>query len=144
MRVETQLSVFLENRVGVLADVAADLARHGISIRALTVANLVDHAIVRLVVSEPQKALHLLGDRGVLVVSSPVLAVDMPDEAGALAGMARRLGRAGVNIEYAYGSSPVGGGRAAVYVHVSDLRKARAALARNRPGSRRRSGRRAR
>jgi len=80
MRVETQLSAFLENRAGVLAELAADLARHGISIRALTIANLVDHAVVRLVVSEPQKALHLLGDRGVLAVSSSVLALDMPDE----------------------------------------------------------------
>jgi len=137
MRVETQLSAFIENRAGVLAELAADLARHGISIRALTVANLVDHAVVRLVVSEPQKALHLLGDRGVLVVSSSVLALDMPDEAGALAGVAKRLGRAGVNIEYAYGSSPVGGGRAVVYVHASDLKKARAALAARR-GPRRR------
>ncbi len=144
MRVETQLSVFLENRAGVLADVAADLARHGISVRALTVANLVDHAIVRLVVSEPQKALHLLGDRGVLVVTSPVLAVDMPDEAGALASIAKRLGRAGVNIEYAYGSSPVGGGRAAVYIHVSDVTTARRALAKSPRGRRKRSGRRAR
>ena len=137
MRVETQLSAFIENRAGVLAELAADLARHGISIRALTVANLVDHAVVRLVVSEPQKALHLLGDRGVLVVSSSVVALDMPDEAGALAGVAKRLGRAGVNIEYAYGSSPVGGGRAVVYVHASDLKKARAALAARR-GPRRR------
>jgi hypothetical protein len=138
MRVETQLSAFIENRAGVLAELAADLARHGISIRALTVANLVDHAVVRLVVSEPQKALHLLGDRGVLVVSSSVLALDMPDEAGALAGVAKRLGRAGVNIEYAYGSSPVGGGRAVVYLHASDLKKARAALAARRRGPRRR------
>ncbi len=137
MRVETQLSALIENRAGVLAELAADLARHGISIRALTIANLVDHAVVRLVVSEPQKALHLLGDRGVLVVSSSVLALDMPDEAGALAGVAKRLGRAGVNIEYAYGSSPVGGGRAVVYVHASDLKKARAALAARR-GPRRR------
>ena len=137
MRVETQLSMFLENRAGVLAEVAADLARHGISIRALTVANLADHAVVRLVVSEPQKALHLLGDRGVLVVASPVLEIDMPDEAGALASIAKRLGRAGVNIEYAYGSSPVGGARAAVYIHASDLKKARAALATHSPGRRR-------
>ena len=134
MRVETQLSAFLENRAGVLAEMAADLARQGISIRALTVANLGDHAVVRLVVSEPQKALHLLGDRGVLVVSSQLVALDMPDEAGALAGIAKRLGRAGVNIEYAYGSAPVGGGRAVIYVRVSDLKKARAALApRGRP-----------
>ncbi len=130
MRAETQLSVFLENRAGVLAELAADLARHGISIRALTVANLVDHSLVRLVVSEPQKALHLLGERGVLVVTSPVLAIDLPDQAGALADMARRLGRAGVNIEYAYGSVAAGSGRAPVFLHVSDLRKARAALGR--------------
>jgi hypothetical protein len=127
MRVETQVSVFLENRAGVLAAVAADLARHGISIRALTIANLVDHAVVRLVVSDPRKALHLLGERGVLAVSSAVLAIDMPDRAGALATVARALGRAGVNIEYAYGSSPAGG--APLYLHVSDIRKARAALA---------------
>ena len=138
MRVETQLSAFLENRAGVLAELAADLARHGISIRALTIANLVDHAVVRLVVSEPQKALHLLGDRGVLAVSSSVLALDMPDEAGALAGVARRLGRAGVNIEYAYGSAPLGSGRGVVYLRVSDLKKARAALVARRRGPRRR------
>jgi hypothetical protein len=138
MRVETQLSAFIENRAGVLAELATDLARHGISIRALTVANLVDHAVVRLVVSEPQKALHLLGDHGVLVVTSPVLALDMPDEGGALASLAKRLGRAGVNIEYAYGSAPVGGGRAVVYVKVSDLKKARVALASRRRGPRRR------
>src|SRR3989441_9000135 len=95
MRVETQLSAFIENRAGVLAELAADLARHGISIRALTVANLVDHAVVRLVVSEPQKALHLLGDRGVLAVSSSVLALDMPDEAGGPPRVAQRPRRAG-------------------------------------------------
>src|SRR5207244_1313533 len=98
MRVETQLSAFLNNRAGVLAELAADLARHGISIRALTVANLVDHSVVRLVVSEPQKALHLLGDHGVLAVSSSVLALDMPDEvldqvAGAVDHEGRGVGR---------------------------------------------------
>jgi hypothetical protein len=128
MRVETQLSAFLENKAGVLADLAADLARHGISIRALTIANLVDHALVRLVVSDPRKAVHLLGERGVLVVTSELLAIDMPDEAGALAAVAKRLGRGGVNIDYAYGSSPPGG-QALLYVHVSDVKKARALLA---------------
>jgi len=128
MRVETQLSAFLDNRAGVLADLAADLGRHGICIRALTVANLVDHAVIRLVVTDPQKALHLLGDRGVLALTSEVLAIDMPDQAGALADIARRLARAGVNIEYAYGSGPASEGRAVAYMHVSDLKKARAAL----------------
>src|SRR2546428_3345941 len=112
MRVETQLSAFLENRAGVLAKLAEDLARHGVSIRALTIANLADHAVVRLVVSDPRRALHLFGERGVLAVTSDVLAVEVPDESGTLAEIARRLGRAGANIDYAYGSGPAGGGKA--------------------------------
>jgi hypothetical protein len=128
MRVETQLSAFLENRAGALGRVAADLAKHGIGIRALTIANLADHAVVRLVVTDAHKALHLLGDRGVLVVTSEVLRIELPDEAHALAQVTRRLARAGVNIDYAYGSGP-DDGRAVYYFHVSDLTKARAALA---------------
>jgi len=140
MRVETQLSAFLDNRAGVLATLAEDLGRHGICIRALTVANLVDHAVVRLVVTEPQKALHLLGERGVLALTSEVLAIDMPDRAGALADIAHRLADAGVNIEYAYGSGPAREGCAVAYMHVSDLKKARAALGKRpkRKASRRR------
>jgi hypothetical protein len=133
MEITTQLSVFLENRAGVLARLADDLARHQVSIRALTVANLVDHSVVRLVVSDPQRALHLLGERGVLAFTSDVLAVEVPDGSRTIADLARRLGRAGINIDYAYGSGP------AVYVHVSDLKKARAALApTRRPRPRRR------
>jgi hypothetical protein len=128
MRVETQLSAFLENRAGALGRVAADLAKHGVGIRGLTIANLADHAVVRLVVTDAHKALHLLGERGVLVVTSDVLAIELPDEAGALATVARQLARDGINIDYAYGSGP-GNGRAVYYFHVSDLTKARAALA---------------
>jgi hypothetical protein len=75
----------------------------------------------------------------VLALTSEVLAIDMPDRAGALADIARRLARAGVNIEYAYGSGPAREGRAVAYMHVSDLRKAQAALGkRKRRASRRR------
>lgn len=129
MRVETQLSAFLENRAGALGRLAVDLAKHGIAIRALTIATLADHAVVRLVVSDAHKALHLLGERGVLVVTSDVLAIDLPDQADALADVTRRLARGGVNIDYAYGSGPDDGGRAVYYFHVADLTKARAALA---------------
>ena len=138
MRVETQLSAFIENRAGTLAALTADLGRSGISIRGLTIATLADHAVVRLVVSNPRQALHLLGERGVLAVTSPVLAVEVPDAPGSLAHVARRLGRAGVNIDYAYGTSPVSGGPCVTYLHVSDVKKARAALAPKRRRPRRR------
>jgi len=129
MRMERQLSMFLENKAGVLAKLAADIGKHGISIRALTIATLADHSVVRLIVSEPQKALHLLGERGVLVTATDVICVEVPDHAGGLASVASKLARAGVNIEYAYGSSPAHNSHAVVYFHPSDLKKARAALA---------------
>ena len=129
MRVERQLSVFLENKAGVLAKLADHLGDNGISIRALTIATLADHSVVRFVVSEPRKALHLLGERGVLVTTTDVICVDVPDHAGGLATVASKLARAGVNIEYAYGSSPAHNSHAVVYFHPSDLKKARAALA---------------
>ncbi len=138
MRVEKQLSVFLENKAGVLAKLAADIGKNGISIRALTIATLADHAVVRLIVSEPQKALHLLGERGVLVTTTDVICVEVPDQAGGLASVAGKLARAGVNIEYAYGSSPAHNSHAVIYFHPSDLKKARAALA---PATRRRGRR---
>jgi hypothetical protein len=129
MRLARQLSMFLENKAGVLAKLASHLGENGISIRALTIATLADHSVVRLVVSEPRKALHLLGERGVLVTTTDVICVEVPDHAGGLAKVASRLARAGVNIEYAYGSSPAHNSHAVVYFHPSDLRKARAALA---------------
>src|SRR5438094_7680568 len=106
MRVEIQLSAFLENKAGTLAALAADLGRHAVNIRALTIANLTDHAVVRFVVSDPQKALHLLGERGVLVLASDVLALDMPDRPGALATVPRPHARAGLNINYAHVTVP--------------------------------------
>lgn len=146
MRVERQLSLFLDNRPGVLAAVCRDLAQHDINIEAITVANLVDHAVVRMVVADPQAAVHLLEEHGVLVILSDVLAIDLPDRPGAIAALADRLGRADINIDYMYGSSR--GGRAArptIFLRVADLRRAERALARwtpsRTPGARRARGR---
>jgi len=100
-----QLSVFLKNQPGVLAELLRGLAAQGINVRAMSVSDTVDHAVVRLVVDDPHKALHLLGDRGVLVVETEVLAVELADEPGALAEVAAKLAEHQVNIEYAYGSA---------------------------------------
>jgi hypothetical protein len=130
MQVERQLSIFLDNRPGVLAAVCRDLAAHDINIDAVTVANVVDHAVVRMVVSDPRAAVHLLGARGVLVILSDVLAIDLPDRPGSMEQLALRLGRAKINIDYMYGSSRGNHtGRATLFVRVADVRKARRALA---------------
>jgi len=154
MQVEKQLSVFLVNRPGVLAAVCRDLAEHRINIEAITIANVVDHAVVRMVVSDPLAAVHLLEERGVLVIVSDVLAIDLPDRPGAIEALAERLGRADVNIDYMYGSSRgSAAGRPTVFIRVADVRGAKRALAgwapsaagrRKRPPIRSRSSRRAR
>jgi hypothetical protein len=124
----TQLAVFLENRPGALARVCEALAKAGINIHALTVSDTVDHAVVRMIVSDPTKALMLLGERGVLAFENDVLLIDATNEMGVLERIAEALSRAEVNIEYAYfatsGSSPKG----IIVLRTSDLDKARRAL----------------
>ena len=124
--IEQQLSIFVENKPGVMADICEALAAQDINIRAMSVSDTVDHAVVRLVVDEPRKAIHLLGDRGVLVVETDVLAVKMPNDPGALAKAASKLALAGVNIEYAYGSGA--DDQCVIVIRVSDAEKAEQVL----------------
>ncbi len=117
-----QLSVFLENKPGVLAEVCKTLGDHDINIRGVSVSDRVDHAVVRLIVSDPHKAIHVLGEHGALVVETDVLVVKLPDQPGALGQLAAKFARAKINIEYAYGSSD--DTQATVFMRVSDAKKA--------------------
>jgi len=129
MRVARQLSLILENRPGVLAEVCFDLGEKKINIEAVTVANLVDHSVVRMVVDDPNRAVHLLGEAGVLVLENEILAIELENKPGALADVARRLGKARVNIDYLYASTPRPKGKATVYLRVDNLKRAQTALA---------------
>jgi len=120
--IEKQLSVFLENKPGVLADVCKTLGAHGINIRGMSISDTVDHAVVRLIVDDSQKAIHILGEHGALVVETDVLAVKLADRPGELAKMARKFARGKINIEYAYGTSD--GTEATLFIRVSDVKKA--------------------
>ena len=102
MKLTYQLSVFLENKPGTLAKVCDELARQKINIYALTISDSVDHAVVRMVVSDTAKTLALFEERGVLVVECKVLMIENSNHPGALAKIASRLAKAKINIEYAY------------------------------------------
>jgi hypothetical protein len=102
MEITKQLSVFLANKPGTLADVCDELAKAGINIFALTISDTADHSVVRLVLSDPRKALHIFEERGVLTVESKVLAIENNNKPGTLAKIATRLAKAKINIEYAY------------------------------------------
>ena len=124
----TQLAVFLANRPGALARVCEALANAEINIQALATSDTVDHTVVRMVVSDPTKALMLLGEAGVLALETEVLTIETANEPGVLAKIAERLAEANLNIEYAY----LAGGRMAekglIILRPSDVEKARRVL----------------
>ena len=128
LETKTQLAVFLENRPGALARVCEALAKAGINIQALTVSDTVDHAVVRMIVSDPTKALMLLGERGVLAFENDVLFIDASNELGVLARIADALSRAEVNIEYAYFASSATSPKGIIVLRPSNIEKARQAL----------------
>jgi len=123
----TQLAVFLANRPGALARVCDALAKAEITIHALATSDTVDHTVVRMLVSDPTKALMLLGEAGVLALETEVLMIETASQPGVLAKIAERLADAEVNIEYVYLA-----GREAekglIVLRPSDIEKAQSAL----------------
>lgn len=101
MKVE-QISVFLENKPGALADVTRILGEAGINIRALSLADTKDFGILRLIVNDNEKAKTVLGARGFTVRKTEVVAVEVPDRPGGLAAIMKILADAEINVEYLY------------------------------------------
>ncbi|OGH55711.1 MAG: amino acid-binding protein [Candidatus Lindowbacteria bacterium RIFCSPLOWO2_12_FULL_62_27] len=124
MQVRKQLSVFLKNAPGVLAKLSSDLADHEIDILGMTVSDTVDHAVVRLMVSNPDKAMDILESAGQLVVESEVLVLELSNRRGALEDLAERLSRARINIEYAYGTVGLREKKGVLIIRVSDIKRA--------------------
>jgi hypothetical protein len=124
----TQLAVFLANRPGALARVCDALARAGINIYALATSDTVDHTVVRMVVSDPTKALMLLGEAGVLAIESDVLTIETANEPGVLGKIASSLAEANINIEYTYLAAGRDAERGFIILRPSDVEKARRAL----------------
>jgi hypothetical protein len=128
MKVAKQLSLFLENKPGTLAAVCQALADAGINILAISVLDAVDHAVVRMVVNDSRKAIHLLGEHGVLVVERDVLLLEGRSRPGELARVAKTLAKHKVNIEYAYSATLPDATRGAMILRVDNLAKAKRCL----------------
>lgn len=123
-----QLAVFLSNKPGALARVCAALAEARINIHALAISDTVDHSVVRMVVSDPTKALMLLGESGVLAVENDVVLIECDNEPGTLARIAETLATADVNIEYAYLATSPKSNQGLMVLRPSDVEKAQRAL----------------
>jgi hypothetical protein len=123
-----QISVFLENKSGRLADVTRSLGINGINIRALSIADTTDFGILRLIVNKPDEANKVLRNEGFMVSETEVIAVDVPDRPGGLADVLEILGQAGINIEYLYAFIGATSNEALVIFRVEDCEGAMKAL----------------
>lgn len=101
MRVE-QISVFLENKSGRIAEVTGVLAKAGINIRALSLADTSDFGILRLIVDNTQKAEDTLKSQNFTVGKTDVIAVEVEDKPGGLHHIMEILFKANINVEYMY------------------------------------------
>jgi len=124
----SQISVFLENKSGRLADVAKILGDSKINIRALSIADTSDFGILRLIVDSPEQAVTVLRDAGFTVSLTDVIAVQMPDRPGGLAAVVEALGESDINIEYMYAFVTQSEEHAVVVFRVEQLDEAITAL----------------
>ena len=127
MRVR-QVSIFLENKSGRLYEVCKCLAEAGVNIRALSIAETADYGVLRLIVNDPDAALRAVSGGGFTVSETEVIAVEVPDEPGGLAGVLAPLHEANVNIEYIYSFVEKSGSSAIVVFRVEQLDEAIRAL----------------
>lgn len=124
MQITKQLAIFLENRPGMLAAVAEALAEAKINIYAISTSDTIDHTVIRLVLSDCRKALHVFEERGTLVVEDDVLMVEGDNRPGSLARITRKLAAAKVNVEYAYSATSPNARRGLLILRVRDAGKA--------------------
>lgn len=124
MQLTTQLALFLNNRPGTLARVCDALVEAKINIYAISTSDTVDHSVVRMIVSDPRKALLLFEERGTLVVESEVLMIQGANKPGTLARITHALANAKINIEYAYCATPPRSQKGLLVLRVSDPKQA--------------------
>ena len=123
-----QISVFLENRAGQLAEITKVLADSGIDMRAISIAETADYGVLRLIVDQPQKATSTLLEHGFILSMTPVTVVAVPDQPGGLSPVLQLVADGNIDIEYMYSLFTHLEGRAYMVFRVSDDEKFAALL----------------
>ena len=115
-----QLSVFIENKTGKLVEALETIAKAGVDLRALSLADTADFGILRVIVDKPDIAVKALQAEGFLVKSSEVIPVSVGDKPGGLASVLRVLADSGINVEYTYAFVAHASEKAYVILRVAD------------------------
>jgi hypothetical protein len=124
MEITKQLAVFLDNRPGMLARVCDALSKARINIYAITTSDTVDHSVIRLVVSDPPRAMSVFEEHGTLVVEDDVIMLEGDNKSGSLASIAHRLADKGINIEYCYCATSPHAKKGLMILRTSNAQKA--------------------
>ncbi len=124
-----QISVFLENRAGQLAEVTQLLAANGIDMRAISIAETKDYGVLRLIVDDTDKATEALLAHGNILSKTPVTVVAVPDCSGGLAPVLATLAEGNLDVEYMYSLFTHKEGKAYMVFRISDEERFQALLA---------------
>ncbi len=126
-----QISIFIENKSGRLAEITRILGDVDINIRALSLADTSDFGILRLIVNDGVKATSVLKEHGFTVNMTEVVAVEVPDRPGGLSAILQTLDREAINVEYMYAFVERCGGNAVIIFRFDEADKAIAVLKNN-------------
>lgn len=118
-----QISIFLENKKGRLANVTKFLADNNINIRALSLADTKDFGVLRLIVDNYEKAIKLLKDNGFIAQLTDVIAIEVEDKPGGLYKVLKVIEDNNINIEYIYATVEKNKDSAIVIFRVDDNEK---------------------
>lgn len=115
-----QISVFLENKAGQLADITRILAEAQVNMRAISIAETADYGVLRLIVDDAPKASAVLLGEGFILTMTPVVGVAVPDTPGGLGKVLSVISRAGIDVEYMYSVFGQKDGQAFMIFRVAD------------------------
>lgn len=123
-----QISIFIENTKGSLAEVTKFIANHKINLKALSIADTQDFGILRIITDNPDEVRDLLKQEGYTVTATSVLAVALADAPGSMAAILEVLSEADVTVEYTYAFMSRVSGKAYMIFRVDNNEKATKAL----------------
>jgi len=123
-----QISVFIENKPGVMVTVTEALGKAGIDVRALSLADTQDFGILRMIVDDTAKAKAVLNEVGCVTSVTDVIAAAVPDKPGAMTEILNKISETGLNIEYIYAFVSPKNKKAYIVLRIKDIDTALIAL----------------
>ena len=126
-----QISVFLENKAGQLADITGILSDNQVNMRAISIAETSDYGVLRLIVDDASKASSILLEQGFILTMTPVVGVSVSDTPGGLSKVLGIISKAGIDVEYMYSVFGQKDGQACMIFRVADADDLTALLEQN-------------